>query len=84
MGELLCEGLKSELRDEFLNGEIFYSMKELRAGRTLARPLQHRQISLFAGLSTSGAAGLADFQHGVWRSANRYALPTRTPPAAAT
>lgn len=30
-----CESFNSKLRDEFLNGEIFYSMKELRvlAGR---------------------------------------------------
>ncbi len=26
-----CESFNSKLRDEFLNGEIFYSMKELRA-----------------------------------------------------
>jgi transposase InsO family protein len=25
-----CESFNSKLRDEFLNGEIFYSMKELR------------------------------------------------------
>jgi putative transposase len=26
-----CDSFNSKLRDEFLNGEIFYSMKELRA-----------------------------------------------------
>ena len=26
----ICESFNSKLRDEFLNGEIFYSMKELR------------------------------------------------------
>ena len=25
-----CESFNSKLRDEFLNGEIFYSMKEIR------------------------------------------------------
>jgi hypothetical protein len=40
----------------FLNGEIFYSMKEIRvAGRTLAHPELHRQASLLAGLAPSCA-----------------------------
>lgn len=30
MGERLLQSFNSKLRDEFLNGEIFYSMKELR------------------------------------------------------
>ena len=30
MGEPLLRELNSKLRDEFLNGEIFYSIKELR------------------------------------------------------
>ena len=36
-----CRSFNSKLRDEFLNGEIFPSMKGLRGlTRTLARPLQ--------------------------------------------
>src|ERR1700733_15435353 len=30
LGERYCESFDSKLRDEFLNGEIFYSIKELR------------------------------------------------------
>ena len=30
LGERHCESFNSKLRDEFLNGEIFYSIKELR------------------------------------------------------
>lgn len=30
MGKRLLESFNSKLRDEFLNGEIFYSIKELR------------------------------------------------------
>ena len=38
------ESFKSKLRDEFLSGEIFYSMKGLRVlAESLARPLQYRQ-----------------------------------------
>jgi transposase InsO family protein len=70
-----CESFNSKLRGEFLNGEIFYSMKELCSGRTLARPLQHHQATLFAGLSIIGTRGMADGQHGAWRSGNRPRLP---------
>ena len=30
LGERHCESFNSKLKDEFLNGEIFYSIKELR------------------------------------------------------
>ena len=40
-----CESFNSK-RDEFLNGEIFYSMKELRM---LACALQHHPATLLAG-----------------------------------
>ena len=82
-----CESFNSKLRDEFLNGEIFYSMKEMQsAGRTLACALQHRQAPLFAGLQASSAGNLADLkQHGAWRSGKHSALPTSPhPPTAAT
>jgi hypothetical protein len=50
------------------------------AGRKLARVLQHHPATLFAGLSIAGTRGVADKQHGVWRSGNRYALPTSPHP----
>ena len=77
-----CESFNSKLRDEFLNGEIFYSMKELqRAGGALARPLQHRQAALLAGLQATGASRRWRWQttRGMekWK---RYALPTSPHP----
>ena len=46
-----CESFNSKMRDEFLNGEIFYSMKRSAgADGTLARLLQHRTPTLVAGL----------------------------------
>ena len=37
-----CESFNSRLRDEFLNGEIFYSMKELRVlAERWRKTLQH-------------------------------------------
>ena len=45
-----CESFHSKMRDEFLKGEIFYSIQELRV---LAQTLQHYPAPLFAGLSTS-------------------------------
>jgi putative transposase len=46
-----CESFNSKLRDEFLNGEIFYSIKELRVLAERWRiHLQHPQTSLLAGI----------------------------------
>ena len=58
----------------------FHDQGTARAGRTLARPLQHRQAPLLARLSIAGTRGVADKQHGPWRSGNRYALPTSPHP----
>jgi hypothetical protein len=48
------------MRDEFLNSEILYSIKELSVLPERWRPLQHRQIALFAGLQTACAGCVAD------------------------
>jgi len=61
-------------------GDLLLDERTARAGRTLARPLQHDQASLLAGLQTTGTGGMADLQHGAWRSGNRYALPTSPHP----
>ena len=76
-----CESFNSKLRDEFLNGEIFYSMKELRvlAERWRVHYNTIRPHSL-ARLQITGARGMADKRHGAWRSGNRYALPTSPHP----
>ena len=75
-----CESFNSKLRDEFLNGEIFYSIKELRVLAARWRVHYHRQTALLAGLQTTSTGGRADKRQGVWRSGNRYALPTSPHP----
>ena len=76
-----CESFNSKLRDEFLNGEIFYSMKELRVLAERWRVHYNTdQATLLAGLQITGTRGMADKQHGAWRSGNRYALPTSPHP----
>ena len=63
-----CESFNSTLRDEFLNGEIFYFIKELRVLAERWRvPLQHRQAALFAGLPTTGSQSMADLTWGMER-----------------
>ena len=81
VGERLLRELQLKLRDEFLNGEIFYSMKELRvlAERWRVHYNTIRPHSSL-GLQITGTRGMADKQHGVWRSGNRYALPTSPHP----
>ena len=51
-----CESFNGKLRDELLNGEIFYSL----AGgpgpdRELAAPLQHRETARILGLQAASA-----------------------------
>src|ERR1035438_3344184 len=48
-----------------------------RAGRALARPLQHCQTALVAGLQTAGACSVADRSApGAWKSGKKRTLPT--------
>ena len=55
-----CESFNSKLRDELLNGEIFYSLAEgPRRHRNLASSLQHRTPTLVIGLSAAGTRGRA-------------------------
>src|SRR5271170_4959986 len=62
-------------------GDLLLHQGAARAGRALAHPLQHRQTTLFAGLSTTGAGSMADLkQQWAWRSGNRSALPTSPHP----
>jgi transposase InsO family protein len=66
-----CESFNSKLGDEFLNDEIFYSMREIRVMAERWRPLQHRPATLLAGRSATGTRGLGGKVLGVWRSGNR-------------
>jgi hypothetical protein len=50
------------------------------AGGAVASSLQHRATHTLTGLQTTGARGLGGQEHGVWRSGNRYALPTSPHP----
>ena len=54
-----CESFNSKLRDEFLNGEIFYSLKEAQilTERWLGA-LQHCAPALVARVSATGTDGL--------------------------
>ncbi len=55
-------------------GNLLLDERTARAGRTLARPLQHDPAALLAGIQITGTGGVADKQHGVWRSVEiRYA-----------
>ena len=48
------------MRDEFLNGQIFYSIKELRVlAEPLAQAIQHRPATPLVGLQVGWAKGMA-------------------------
>ena len=51
-----CESFNGKLRDECLNGEIFYSLKE--RNRDVAHVLQHDPSAQLAGISSAGAGHL--------------------------
>jgi putative transposase len=71
-----CESFNSKLRNEFLNGEIFYSMKEMRVLAERWR-VHYNTVRPHSSLGyrppAPGVAGIR--QNGAWRSGNRYALP---------
>jgi putative transposase len=75
------ESFNSKLRDEFLNGELFYSIKEVRVLAERWRVHYNTvRATLLTWLQTTGAGGLGGKELGVWRSGNRYALPTSPHP----
>jgi hypothetical protein len=81
MGERLLRELQLKAEGRVpQRGDLLLDQRTARAGRTLARPLQHYPATLVAGLQITGTRGMADKQHGVWRSGNRYALPTSPHP----
>ena len=57
-----CESFNSKPRGEFFNGEIFYSIKELRVLVERWRvQRQHGQTALLSRLQTTDLGGMADF-----------------------
>jgi transposase InsO family protein len=48
-----CESFNGKLRDELLNGEIFYTFKEAQIMIKNAEPPQHDTSTLIAGISTA-------------------------------
>jgi len=76
-----CESFNSKLRDEFLNGEIFYSLGSAGAGRTLAGSLQHHPSTLFARLQIASTRDVATrSENRVWRSGKQSTLSTSPHP----
>jgi putative transposase len=80
-----CESFNSKLRDEFFNGEIFYSINELRVLAERWR-IHYNTVRLHSSLGYNRLPrGVDDYKsQGAWRSGNRFALPTSPhPPTAA-
>jgi putative transposase len=78
-----CESFNSKLRDEFLNGEIFYSMKELRvlAERWRVHYNTNRPHSSLGYRSPAPEAWLTNNKgHGEVETATRFPLPTSPHP----
>jgi len=76
-----CESFNSKLRDEFLNGEIFYSLKEVQVLAERWRVHYNTVRPLLAGLSTTSPGSVAPRnQNGVWGSGKQSALPTSPHP----
>jgi putative transposase len=73
-----CESFNSKLRDEFLNGEIFYSLKELRVLAERWR-VQYNTIRPHSSLGyrppCADSMATPNFS-GVWKSEKQKALPT--------
>jgi transposase InsO family protein len=74
-----CESFNGKLRDEFLNGEIFYSLKEADSDGEVARGIQHRAAALGPGLQATGATSHHP-KTGARRCGKRSAFPTSPHP----
>jgi transposase InsO family protein len=77
-----CESFNSKLRDEFLNGEIFYSMKELRvlAERWRVHYNTVRPHSSLGYKPPAPAAWLTEASHGHGKVESKERFPlSRTP-----
>jgi transposase InsO family protein len=74
-----CESFNSKLRGRVLErGDLLLVEGGTGFGRALACPLQHRQTTLLAGLSTTSPGSVAPRnQNGVWRSGKQSALRSK-------
>ena len=71
-----CESFNGKLRDEFLNGEIFYSLKGAQIlTERMARGIQHGTAALGAGLQATGTASHPAKTNGAWRCGNASRFP---------
>jgi hypothetical protein len=77
-----CESFNSKLRDEFLNGEIFYSLKEVQvlAERWRIHYNTIRPHSSLGYRSPAPETRQAQNQNRVWRSGKQSTLPTSPHP----
>jgi len=77
-----CESFNWKLRDEFLNGEIFYSLKEVQVLAERWRiHYKHHQATLLARLPIASTGDMApQDQTRVWRSGKQSTLPTSPHP----
>jgi HTH-like domain len=80
MGERVLRELQLEAERVPQRRNLLLDEGDQGADRALARPLQHRQTTILAGIQTTGAGSVADLNRGAWRSGNRYALPTSPHP----
>src|ERR1700676_1078536 len=82
MGERILRKLQLEVKGRVLErGDLLLVEGGSGSGGTLACPLQHRQTTLLAGLSTTSPGSVAPRnQKGVWRSGKQRALPTSPHP----
>ena len=79
-----CENFNSKTREEFLNGEIFYSMKNRGCWPNAGACTTTHPATPFVELSTAGTRGVADKQHGHGEVETAKRFPLLTPPTAAT
>src|ERR1017187_4576538 len=81
MGERLLRELQLEATGRVPERrDLLLDERDQGAGGAVASPLQHRPAALFAGLPATGPRGMGGKELGVWRSGNRYALPTSPHP----
>jgi putative transposase len=75
-----CESFNGKLRDEFLNGEIFYSLKEAQILTERWRVEYNTERPLRSGLQATGITSNFTEATGASRYGKRSAFPTSPHP----
>ena len=79
VGERICESFNGKLRDEFLNGEIFYSLKEAQIlTGEVAGGIQHGAAALGTGLQAARTCRLSCRSNRameIWKTLLRFPHP---------